>query len=54
MMTDSPKPKDRHRQRLAEVLRDNLKRRKAQIRGRAESREAEGEGSQGEVPGQKD
>jgi hypothetical protein len=52
-MSDGPASKDRRQKRLAQALRDNLKRRKAQIRGRAESEEAEGEGSQGEVSGQK-
>jgi hypothetical protein len=52
-MTDSQASRDHRQQRLAQALRDNLKRRKAQIRGRADSKEAEVEGSQGEVSGQK-
>jgi hypothetical protein len=44
-MSDSPKPteKDLREQRLQAALRENLKRRKAQARGRAETREAQAE-----------
>ena len=49
-MTDSPKPaspsSDRAA-RLREALRENLKRRKTQLRGRAALAEAEGEGETG-------
>ena len=41
-MTDRPKAteKERREQRLQAALRENLKRRKAQVRGRAETRES--------------
>lgn len=52
-MTDSPKPasppSDRAA-RLREALRENLKRRKTQLRGRAALAEAEAEG-EGETAG---
>jgi len=51
-MTDSPKPasppSDRAA-RLREALRENLKRRKTQLRGRAALAEAEGEGETAEA-----
>lgn len=46
-MTDSPKlasPSSDRAARLREALRENLKRRKTQLRGRAALAEAEGEG----------
>lgn len=41
-MTDRPRPteKERREQRLQAALRENLKRRKAQARGRAKDRDA--------------
>ena len=44
-MADSPKPSEKalREQRLQAALRENLKRRKAQARGRAEKREEAGE-----------
>ena len=44
-MAESPKPSEKalREQRLRAALRENLKRRKAQARGRAETREAPGE-----------
>jgi hypothetical protein len=44
-MAESPKPSEKalREQRLRAALRENLKRRKAQARGRAETREASGE-----------
>lgn len=51
-MTDSPKPaspsSDRAA-RLREALRENLKRRKTQLRGRAALAEAEGESAGAEI-----
>ena len=48
-MTDRPKSseKDQREQRLQAALRENLKRRKAQARGRAEKPEAEPHDSAG-------
>jgi hypothetical protein len=44
-MPDRPKPSEKalREQRLQAALRENLRRRKAQARGRAETREAPGE-----------
>ena len=48
-MTDRPQPKDpqkqRRAQRLSAALRDNLKRRKAQARGRSSGQRGSGEPS---------
>ena len=52
-MTERPAPKDQRQQRLAQALRDNLKRRKAQMRGRAENAGENDEGPQGKVSGRK-
>ena len=52
-MTDNPKSKDPRKERLAQALRDNLKRRKAQIRGRSESSDADDEAVSGKVLVQK-
>lgn len=52
-MTTRPTPKDPRKQRLAQALRDNLKRRKAQMRGRAEEKAADDEGISGKVSSQK-
>jgi hypothetical protein len=53
-MTGPSKPsaKDPRQERLAQALRENLKRRKAQIRGRAEKAEAASDGSPDKVSGQ--
>jgi hypothetical protein len=48
-----PAPKDPRQERLAQALRENLKRRKAQIRGRAVQADAEDEEPSGKVSGQK-
>jgi hypothetical protein len=54
-MTEPSKPaaKDPRQERLAQALRENLKRRKAQIRGRAGNAEADNDGSSSKVSGQK-
>jgi hypothetical protein len=52
-MTTRPTSKDPRKERLAQALRDNLKRRKAQIRGRAEEKAADDEAPPGKVSGQK-
>lgn len=45
-------PKDPRQERLARALRENLKRRKAQIRGRAEKGAGKGDQAQDKVSGQ--
>ena len=51
-MTDRPKPSEKalREQRLEAALRENLKRRKAQARGRAEEGEVEPHDSAGIAP----
>jgi hypothetical protein len=51
-MTDRPKPgeKDLRAQRLEAALRENLKRRKLQARGRADKPESEPHDSAGIIP----
>jgi hypothetical protein len=51
-MADRPKVSEREArlQRIAAALRENLKRRKAQARGRAEQEEAEPHDSAGIIP----
>jgi len=51
-MTDRPKPseKDLRAERLEAALRENLKRRKAQVRGRTEKPEPEPHDSAGIAP----
>ena len=53
MVTDKTEAKDPRQERLARALRENLKRRKAQIRGRAEKAAVGGDEAQGKVSGQK-
>ena len=52
-MTTRPTPKDPRKERLAQALRDNLKRRKAQMRSRAENAAADDEGAQAKVSGRR-
>jgi hypothetical protein len=52
-VTDKSETKDPRQERLARALRENLKRRKAQIRGRAEKAAGDGGEAQGKVSGQK-
>ena len=54
-MADRPKPSEKalREQRLEAALRENLKRRKAQARGRAEKSEAEPHDSAGIVTEEK-
>ena len=54
-MNERPKnvEKVQRQRRLGAALRENLKRRKAQMRGRAEEKAAEDEGPPGKVSGQK-
>jgi hypothetical protein len=52
-MTTRPTSKDPRKERLAQALRDNLKRRKAQMRSRAEEKAADDEGIADGVSGQK-
>jgi hypothetical protein len=52
-MTAHPTPKDPRKERLAKALRDNLKRRKAQMRGRAEENGADGGATPDKGSGQK-
>lgn len=52
-MTTRLTPKDPRKERLAQALRDNLKRRKAQMRSRAEEKAADDEGIADGVSGQK-
>jgi hypothetical protein len=48
-----PAPKDPRQERLAQALRENLKRRKAQLRGRAVQPDSQDEEPSGKVSGQK-
>lgn len=50
-MSDKPAANDPRRQRLAEALRENLKRRKAQRRGRADQTAEEDEPTPGNGSG---
>ncbi len=52
-MTSKPEAKDPRQERLARALRENLKRRKAQMRGRAEKALGGRDEGPGKVSGQK-